>query len=164
MLAAHVIVLVKVYKPNDTMFTAHVIELVKVYKSNDTMFTVHVIELVEVYKSNDTMLAAHVIEPDKVRLRCYVYKPGKEMHIADALSRAYSSTPSSTAGRELVDDIDVAIHSVLYDSDLSMNTLHDVMSTTDADPVLSQLRELVRHGYLSNISSLPQALRCYFRA
>ena len=90
-----------------------------------------------------------------------VYKPGKEMHIADALSRAYLTMPLSAAERELIEDIDVNVHTVLHDSDLSINTLRDIMSATDADPVLSQLRELVRHGFPSNISSLPQALRCY---
>jgi hypothetical protein len=90
-----------------------------------------------------------------------VYKPGKEMHIADALSRAYLTTPLSPAERELAEDIDVTVHTVLHDSNLSCNTLRDVMSATDADPVLSQLRELVRHGFPSDISLLPEALRCY---
>ncbi len=90
-----------------------------------------------------------------------VYKPGKEMHISDALSRAYLSTPLSAAEQELADDIDVTVHTVLHDSDLSNGTLRDVKSETDADPVLTQLRELVRQGFPSDLSTLPEALRCY---
>ena len=80
-----------------------------------------------------------------------VYKPVKEMHTADALSRAYLTMPLSAAERELVEDINVTVHTVLHDSDLSIKTLRDVMRATNADPMLSQLHEFVRHGFPSNI-------------
>ena len=90
-----------------------------------------------------------------------VCKSGKEMHIADALSCAHSTTPLSAVERAHVEDIDVTVHTALHDSDLNINTLHDVMSTKNADPVLFQLRELIHHGFPIGISSLLSALRCH---
>ena len=90
-----------------------------------------------------------------------VYKLGKEMRITDAFSHVYLTTPLFAAERELVEDIDVTVHTVLNVSDLSINTLRDIMSATDTNPVLSQLRKFVRHRFSTDISLLPQALRCY---
>ena len=36
------------------------------------------------------------------------------------------------------------------------------MSATDADPMFSQLHELIQHGFPGDISSLPQTVRCYY--
>ena len=67
--------------------------------------------------------------------------------IADALLIAYLATLLSATERELVENIDVTFHTALHDTDLSINKLRNVMSATNADPVLSQLRELIRHWF-----------------
>ena len=90
-----------------------------------------------------------------------VYKSSKEMHIADVLSRACLTAPLSASERKFIEDIDATDYTVLLDSDLSINTLRDAISAADIYLVLPQLRELIRHGFLGVISSLPQILKCY---
>jgi hypothetical protein len=89
------------------------------------------------------------------------YKPGKEMHVSDTLSRAYTTTPQTTAEIELAEEIDVTVHTLLHDTDVSLCMLVDLKAATDDDPALSRLRDLIRHGFPSDLSALPSNLRCY---
>ena len=89
------------------------------------------------------------------------YKPGKEMYVSDTLSRTYTTTPQTTAEIELAEEIDVTVHTLLHDTDISLCTLVDLKAATDDDPTLSRLRDLIRHGFPSDVSALPSNLRCY---
>jgi hypothetical protein len=89
------------------------------------------------------------------------YKPGKEMYVSDTLSRAYTTTPQTTAEIELAEEIDVTVHTLLHETDVSLCTLVDLKAATDDDPTLSRLRDLIRHGFPSDVSALPSNLRCY---
>ena len=89
------------------------------------------------------------------------YKPGKEMFLADTLSRAYVQSSQSKADVDLAEDIDVTVHTLLHDSALSPNTLVDLKAATDSDVTLSQLRELVRSGCPKDVTKLPPNLRRY---
>jgi hypothetical protein len=89
------------------------------------------------------------------------YKPGKEMYVSDTLSRAYTTTTQTTAEIELAEEIDVTVHTLLHDTDISLCTLVDLKAATDDDPTLSRLRDLIRHGFPSDVSALPSNLRCY---
>jgi hypothetical protein len=83
------------------------------------------------------------------------YKPGKEMYVSDTLSRAYTTTPQTTAEMELAEEIDVTVHTLLHDTDISLCTLVDLKAATDDDPTLSRRRELIRHGFPRDVSALP---------
>jgi hypothetical protein len=89
------------------------------------------------------------------------YKPGKEMYVSDTLSRAFTTTPQTMASIELAEEIDVTVHTLLHDTDLSLCTLVDLKAATDDDPTLSRLRDIIRHGFPSDVSALPSNLRCY---
>jgi hypothetical protein len=87
------------------------------------------------------------------------YVPGKQMHLADTLSRAFLITAPSEAEFELAEDIDVAVHTLLSDSHISHNTLVDIKAATAADETLSQLINLIHNGFPKNISNLSTELR-----
>ena len=89
------------------------------------------------------------------------YKPGKDMLLADTLSRAYVQSSQSKADVDLAEDINVTVHTLLHDSALSPNTLVDLKAATDSDATLSQLRELMRSGCPKDVTKLPADLRGY---
>jgi hypothetical protein len=88
-----------------------------------------------------------------------IYTPGKQMHLADTLSRAYLITPQTHAEREIAEDIEVTVHTLLNDSEISLNTLSDVKAATAADETLSQLANFIRAGFPNNVSNLSSELR-----
>jgi hypothetical protein len=87
------------------------------------------------------------------------YTPGKQVLVADALSRAYLSMPLSTADREMAEDIEVIVHSLVTESPIS--TLIDFKAATADDPTLSQLLSFVRSGFPANVSTLMPEIRAY---
>jgi hypothetical protein len=89
------------------------------------------------------------------------YKPAKEMYVSDTLSRAYTTTTQTTAEIELAEEIDVTVHTLLHDTDISLCTLVDLKAATADDPTYSRLRDIIRHGFPSDVSALPSNLRCY---
>jgi len=74
-----------------------------------------------------------------------VYVQGSKMYIADTLSRASISDTDANFD-ELSDDIDVLVHSLLYEFPASNKRLEEFRMKTAEDPVLTQLKEIVRHG------------------
>jgi len=89
------------------------------------------------------------------------YVPGKEMYLADTLSRAYISEVPSRAECEISDDIEVTVHSVLHNTTISCHMLDVFRAATERDPVLSELRSKLRSGELSSERSLSGELRVY---
>ena len=65
-----------------------------------------------------------------LRLLCYrltvQYMPGKLMFVADTLSRAYLPFKASTDEQELVDDINVLVHSLLSDYPASIKKMEQL--------------------------------------
>jgi len=82
------------------------------------------------------------------------YIPGKEMLIADALSRAFLHSVDESS--EIVDDIEVLIHTLLNDFPASYSKLEEFHRETLSDLVLSQLLQYLKHGFPS---SLPMELK-----
>ena len=80
------------------------------------------------------------------------YVPGKEIGLADALSRF--PNPEDTADI----DIDVRISHILF----AESKLSEIKQQTSADPVLNQLRETIFVGWPEDQKSLPTDLREYW--
>jgi hypothetical protein len=88
------------------------------------------------------------------------YKPGNEMHVSDTLSRAYPTMPQTTAKMELAEEIDVTVHTLLHNNDVSLCTLVNLKIATNDNSTLSRPRDLIRR-LPSDMSALPSNLRCY---
>ena len=74
------------------------------------------------------------------------YLPGSKMFIADTLSRAYLPHKPTDADRELAEDIDVTVHSVVSSYPASENRLRELREASESDPVLSVVRQCTRPG------------------
>ena len=82
------------------------------------------------------------------------YLPGSKMFIADTLSRAYLPYTPTDGDRELAEDLDVVVHSVVSSYPASEKRLSELRSATENDPVLSVVRRCLRDGAPSDTSSL----------
>ena len=110
--------------------------------------------------STTTRLQRMLIRLARYRLNIR-YTPGKEMHIADALSRAYLQEETSLAEKELAEDLDVIVHAVLFHSTEGDVNLEQIRSATASDPVLAQVAEFVTNGSPSEWKSFPVELKRY---
>ena len=101
-----------------------------------------------------------------------VYKKGKYMYLADTLSRAALNLPTPLDPQEEVfqcnsgDALDmfrVELETMELDSpNMYPNTLEEIKAETEADPTLSVLCAFVAHGWPSDKSQMPTALRHYY--
>ena len=101
-----------------------------------------------------------------------VYKKGKYMYLADTLSRAALNLPTPSDPQEEVfqcnsgDALDmfrVELETMELDSpNMYPNTLEEIKPETEADPTLSVLCAFVAHGWPSDKSQVPTALRHYY--
>ena len=91
------------------------------------------------------------LQPYDVTIR---YRPGKQMHVADALSRL----PSDEAMP--IPDLNVQIHDVC--PQFSNGYLQKIQEETLQDPELAALKEVVFNGWPNNIKELPPVLRPYW--
>jgi len=82
-----------------------------------------------------------------------VYRPGKYMHVADALSRAYLPYEPTSRDLEVSADIDVRIHSLLYELPASNKKIDEFRAETAACPELSRVRQYLREGFPVKSSS-----------
>jgi hypothetical protein len=85
------------------------------------------------------------------------YKAGKTQQVADALSRAYLPFSPTVRDVELADDIDVTIHTLIYDLPASHNRLDEIRMQTVNCPELSQLRSCLVKGFAVKSSSIEMA-------
>lgn len=81
------------------------------------------------------------------------YVPGKYMYIADTLSRAYTDIQSPTDDKEM----DLRVHSLVTNLNMSDTKLSEVRAATESDSVLQEVRQLVKHGWPSHKRDIPQA-------
>ena len=90
------------------------------------------------------------------------YTPGSQMHIADALSRAY--LPSiNEQDDELMEDVNVMVHSLLNDFPASNKRLQEFRVETERDADLSQLKQYLRNGFPLNTKLLSWSLKQYHK-
>lgn len=96
------------------------------------------------------------------RYRLHIrYTPGKEMHIADALSRAYLCEVTSPAEKDLAEELDVLVHAILSHMPEDGNKLQEIRSATADDPVLSQVARFTTEGMPTSWKTLPAEFKQY---
>ena len=87
------------------------------------------------------------------------YTKGKELYVADTLSRAYLHVPSTDNDE---DDLEFAVHSLVRDLPVSDSRLSELQSATASDVQMQQLHEYITTGWPANISSVPLSLRTFW--
>ena len=85
------------------------------------------------------------------------YKPGKEMYIADALSRAYLPVTSSPDI-----EIEAQVHMVISNLPVSNEKLEEFRKETTNDVTLTKLIETVLNGWPETKSQAAQEIRAYW--
>ena len=88
------------------------------------------------------------------------WKPGREMHIADALSRAYLTHDDTD--EELSHDMEVMVHSLMKNLPVSSSKLQELQQNTIQDPSLIELLRLVKHGWPHSRSCVPSCVKTYW--
>lgn len=76
------------------------------------------------------------------------YKPGKDVAVADALSRL------SQEEKYPIEDMDVKIHTLM--SQFSENILLRIREETERKPELIDLKEMIFTGWPESIQKVPQ--------
>ena len=85
-----------------------------------------------------------------------IYKPGKDMILADTLSHAYiNAKPQSN---DLEDDLICAVNNL----PVSDPKLQEIRSATGKDSTMITLRNTIRSGWPEKRSQIPQELREYW--
>ncbi len=85
------------------------------------------------------------------------YRPGKEMHIADALSRAYLPVTGS-----LDKDIEAQVHMVIFNLPVSSEKLEEFRKETKNDKTLIKLTETVLNGWPITKSQAAKEIQMYW--
>ena len=75
------------------------------------------------------------------------YAPGKDLFLADTLSRAYGQDHHD---KELLDDIEVMVHSVIQEIPASPVKLEEIRRATADCTELQQMRQVVMSGWPEN--------------
>ena len=89
------------------------------------------------------------------------YRPGREMYLADTLSRAYlSQSPTDTQRSETEKEVE-SIHAVDYRA-ISEQQLSEIKQETAKDPTLQTLKNVILRGWPENRSSVPKEVSEYF--
>ncbi len=84
------------------------------------------------------------------------YRPGKELKIADALSRAYTSDTFDD------ENLDAQVHAVLSSYSLSDEQIQHIQEETAGDPALQDLRSYIQMGWPDTKSEVPPCLHEYW--
>ena len=85
------------------------------------------------------------------------YRPGKDMVIPDALSRAVIDGPVPE-----INDV-AEIDSIISSLPITDERLSEVRGKTAADPVLQELRHMVNVGWPESRAKVPTSLRPYYQ-
>lgn len=88
------------------------------------------------------------------------YKPGKEMTLADTLSRTYLDH-DSTSGN-LNEDLVGAVNSVINNLAISDPKLEAICLACASDHTMIKLQDTITSGWPENQSEIPQELRPYW--
>ena len=86
------------------------------------------------------------------------YKPGKELVIADTLSRAYTSDSDST----MEEDVRQHVLTVVENIPVEASRLQSIKTTTARDEDLCQLQNIILNGWPDNKSNVPLELHEYW--
>ena len=94
-----------------------------------------------------------------------VYKKGREMHIADALSRAYLSDAAQPEEQCEVMQFHQELEEVemIRTLPISQETIQEVRHHTLSDPTIQQLQRTIFQGWPDNKIDLPECVKPYFQ-
>ena len=81
------------------------------------------------------------------------YVPGKHMHVADTLSRAYLNEQPTDA--DLTNDMEVMVHSLIANLPMTQEKLAQMKSATAQDDELQMLSKIVKDGWPFHRGQLP---------
>ena len=87
------------------------------------------------------------------------YVPGNDLFLADTLSRAYVQDHHN---KELLDDIEVMVHSVIQEIPASPVKLEEIRRATADCTELQQLRQVVMSGWPVTRKSVPREIEAYW--
>ena len=107
--------------------------------------------------------APHRLQRMLLQLQRYtftlVYKPGKEMVLADTLSRAYiKGNPDIDLEEDLICAVNLVMDNLPV-SDPKLKTIHDA---TENDSTMTKLRNTMKYGWPEKRSETPQELKGYW--
>ena len=89
------------------------------------------------------------------------YRPGREMYLADTLSRAYLSlSPTDTERSETEKEVE-SVHAVDHLA-ISEQQLSEIKQETAQDPTLQTPKNVILRGWPANSSSVPKEVSEYF--
>ena len=95
----------------------------------------------------------------KYELEVY-YTKGKQLYVADALSRAYLNVPSAD---DEVEGLEFAVHALVRDLPVSDTKLSEIQSATQDDEQLQKLHQYISTGWPTSINNVPLALQNYWK-
>ena len=87
------------------------------------------------------------------------YVKGKELHVADTLSRMYLTTSEDNDS----EDLDVTVHAMIQNLPVSDAKLSQLQTAASNDEQLQELNKIVRTGWPTDISNVPVMLREYWK-
>ena len=91
--------------------------------------------------------------------RTVKYTKGKDMHIADALSRAYLSGTEENDSEE----IELVVHTLTKHLPVSEARRAEFKTATELDCSLQQVKKLTMEGWPSNINNIPETVKEYWK-
>ncbi|KAI8438614.1 hypothetical protein MSG28_011052 [Choristoneura fumiferana] len=99
-----------------------------------------------------------------------VYKPGKQLHIADALSRAYEP-PTAADGQpatapapyDLHDEMTEAVRTIMAHNELTDVHYQNLQKETEQDSELQQLRKYIRRGWPEDKKHVNDIIKPYWQ-
>ena len=86
------------------------------------------------------------------------YTRGKDMHVADTLSRAFINVQD-----ESFDETELAVHTLTNNLPISEGRKDQFKIVTRSDPVLQQVYKLTMDGWPNHINNVPQAAREFWK-
>ena len=88
------------------------------------------------------------------------YVKGKELHIADALSRAQLSDPTQEIDSE---ELELPIHTMIQNLPVSDTKKVQLRSATESDEQMQQLSIMIKNRWPTNVNSVPMELQDYWK-
>ena len=89
------------------------------------------------------------------------YKPGKDVPVADALSRA-QLPGTEDADEDLAADMEVMVHALGTSLPMSVTRREEIQRATSQDPELQALLRIIRSGWPTSIAEVQQAARPFW--
>ena len=90
-----------------------------------------------------------------------IYKPGKDMVLADTLSRAYIDDDDDTC-KSLEEDLVCAVNSLLNKAPISDPKLEELRAATKTDATMNKLKEVILSGWPTKRTEVPSEIRDYW--